>query len=98
MLNKKILLKMEGELNKLSKNKNSLLLFIGTICSIFSIGKLNISISIYIWPFCFLHYLHIKENKFKSFIKVFICIYISNLIRWFGSGDYNIRIINILLF
>ena len=90
MLNKKISLKMEGELNKLSKNKNSLLLFIGTICSIFSIGKLNISITIYIWPFCFLHYLHINENKFKSFIKVFICIYISNLIRWFGSGDYNI--------
>ena len=81
---------MEDELTLFSKHKNSLLLFIGTICSIFSIGKLNIPITIYIWPFCFLHYFHINENKFKSFIKVFIFIYISNLIRWFGSGDYNI--------
>ena len=81
---------MEDELTLLSKHKNSLLLFIGTICSIFSIGKLNIPITIYIWPFCFLHYLHINENKFKSFIKLYICILISNLIRWIGSSNLNI--------
>ena len=81
---------MEDELTLFSKHKNSLLLFIGTICSIFSIGKLNIPITIYIWPFCFLHYLHINENKFKSFIKLYICILISNLIRWIGSSNLNI--------
>ena len=81
---------MEDELTLFSKHKNSLLLFIGTICSIFSIGKLNIPITIYIWPFCFLHYLHINDNKIRSLIKVYICILIANFIRWFGSGDYNI--------
>ena len=74
----------------LSKNKNSLCLIIGTICSIYSIGKWNIPITIYIWPFCFLHYLHINENKIKSFIKVYICILISNLIRWIGCSNLNI--------
>ena len=74
----------------MSKQKNLLLLLIGTIFSIFSIGKLNIPITIYIWPFCFLHYLHINENKIKSFIKVYICILIANFIRWFGSGDNNL--------
>ena len=81
---------MEDELTLFSKHKNSILLFIGTICSIFSIGKLNIPITIYIWPFCFLHYLHINDNKIRSLIKVYICILIANFIRWFGSGDYNI--------
>ena len=81
---------MEVELTLLSKYKNSLLLIIGTICAIFSLGKLNISITIYIWPFCFLHYLHINENKIKSLIKVYICILISNLIRWIGCSNLNI--------
>ena len=81
---------MKDKLTSFSKYNNSLFLFIGTICSIFSIGKLNIPIAIYIWPFCFLHYLHINENKIKSFIKVYICILISNFFRWLGSGDYNI--------
>ena len=74
----------------LSKYKNVLCLIIGTICSIYSIGKWNIPITIYIWPFCFLHYLHINENKMKSFIKVYICILISNLIRWIGCSNLNI--------
>ena len=81
---------MEVELTLLSKYKNSLLLIIGTICAIFSLGKLNISITIYIWPFCFLHYLHINENKINSLIKVYICILISNLIRWIGCSNLNI--------
>ena len=81
---------MEEELTLFSKHKNSLLLFIGTICSIFSIGKLNIPITIYIWPFCFLHYLHINDNKIRSLIKVYICILIANLIRWIGCSDLNI--------
>ena len=71
-------------------NTNFLYLLIGTICSIFSIGKWNIPITIYIWPFCFLHYLHINENKILPFIKVYICILISNLIRWIGCSNLNI--------
>ena len=71
-------------------NKNFSYLLIGTICSIFSIGKWNISITIYIWPFCFLHYLHTNENKISSFIKVYICILFSNLIRWIGCSNLNI--------
>ena len=66
---------MENELLAfISKYKNLFCLIIGTICSIFSIGKLNIPITIYIWPFCFLHYLHINENKIKSLIKVYMYI------------------------
>ena len=72
------------------KHKNFLYLLIGTICSIFSIGKWNIPITIYIWPFCFLHYLHTNENKILHFIKVYICILISNLIRWIGCSNLNI--------
>ena len=71
-------------------NTNFLYLLIGTICSIFSIGKWNIPITIYIWPFCFLHYLHTNENKILPFIKVYICILISNLIRWIGCSNLNI--------
>ena len=72
------------------KHKNFLYLLIGTICSIFSIGKWNIPITIYIWPFCFLHYLHINDNKIRSLIKVYICILIANLIRWIGCSNLNI--------
>ena len=38
-----------------------LYLVVGTIFSVFSIGRYNMVISIYIWPFCFLHYLHKKK-------------------------------------
>ena len=81
---------MADELSFFLMYKNSLYLLIGTICSIFSIGKLNIPITIYIWPFCFLHYLHMNENKIKSLIKIYICILISNLIRWIGCSNLNI--------
>ena len=73
-----------------SKNKNSLYLLTGTILSIFSIGKWNIPITIYIWPFCFLHYLHINNNKIKSLIIVYFCVLIANLIRWIGCSNLNI--------
>ena len=81
---------MADELSFFLMYKNSLYLLIGTICSIFSIGKLNIPITIYIWPFCFLHYLHMNESKIKSLIKIYICILISNLIRWIGCTNLNI--------
>ena len=74
----------------LSNNQNNIYLILGTILSIFSIGKWNISITIYIWPFCFLHYLHINENKIKSILTVYFCVLISNLIRWLGFSNLNI--------
>ena len=81
---------MDDKLTFFSKNKNSLYLLTGTILSIFSIGKWNIPITIYIWPFCFLHYLHINNNKIKSLIIVYFCVLIANLIRWIGCSNLNI--------
>ena len=72
-------------------NQNLFYLFIGTILSIFSIGKWNIPITIYIWPFCFLHYLHLNaNNKILSLIKVYFCVLIANLIRWIGCSNLNL--------
>ena len=81
---------MDDKLTFFSKNKNSLYLLTGTILSIFSIGKWNIPITIYIWPFCFLHYLHINNNKIKSLLIVYFCVLIANLIRWIGCSNLNI--------
>ena len=81
---------MDDKLTFFSKNKNSLYLLTGTILSIFSIGKWNIAITIYIWPFCFLHYLHINNNKIKSLLIVYFCVLIANLIRWIGCSNLNI--------
>ena len=71
-------------------NQNPIYLLTGTILSIYSIGKWNIPITIYIWPFCFLHYLHINENKFISLIKVYFCVLIANLIRWIGCSNLSL--------
>ena len=81
---------MDDKLTFFSKNKNFLYLLTGTILSIFSIGKWNIPITIYIWPFCFLHYLHINNNKIKSLLIVYFCVLITNLIRWIGCSNLNI--------
>ena len=71
-------------------NQNPIYLLTGTILSIYSIGKWNIPITIYIWPFCFLHYLHINENKVISLIKVYFCVLIANLIRWIGCSNLSL--------
>ena len=72
------------------KNQNIIYLLIGTITSILSIGQFNVSITIYIWPFCFLHYLHINTNKIKSLLIVYICLLIANLIRWIGCSNLSL--------
>ena len=75
----------------MDNNKNLILLLTGTILSIFSIGKLNIAIVIYIWPFCFLHYLHLNSNnKLISLLKVYFCVLITNLIRWIGCSNLSL--------
>jgi hypothetical protein len=75
----------------ISNNGFSLIyLLFGTILSIFSIGKWNIPITIYIWPFCFLHYLHINDNKVYSLLIAYAFILIANLIRWIGCSNLNL--------
>ena len=75
----------------MDNNKNLILLLTGTILSIFSIGKLNIAIVIYIWPFCFLHYLHLNSNnKLISLLKVYFCVLITTLIRWIGCSNLSL--------
>ena len=79
--------------NTINQNNglSQIYLLTGTILSIFSIGKWNIPITIYIWPFCFLHYLHINDNKVLSLLKAYICILIANLIRWIGCSNLNLN-------
>jgi hypothetical protein len=70
--------------------KNILYLVVGTIFSVFSIGRYNIVISIYIWPFCFLYYLHKNDSKIIPLIIVSLCLLFSNMLRWIGSTGLNI--------
>jgi len=72
---------MSNFLSTIIENK-IIFLVIGFILSIFSIGRYNISITIYIWPFCFLTYLHNHNTKLWPLIAVSICIIISNIFRW----------------
>ena len=65
-------------------------LIVGFIFSVFSIGRFNSIISIYIWPFCFLTFLHKKESKIKPLIIVYLCLLFSNMIRWIGTTGLNI--------
>ena len=72
------------------KENNILYLIIGTFFSIFSLSQFNIGISIYIWPFCFLRYLHISESKMIPSLIVSLCILAANLIRWVNFAGMSI--------
>ena len=65
-------------------------LVIGFILSVFSIGRYNIPIAIYIWPFCFLTFLHNNNTKLWPLIVVSICIVVSNIFRWISISHTNI--------
>ena len=69
--------------------KKILYLILGTIFSGASIGKYNFPLSIFIWPYCFLTYLHQNEKKLIPLIIISFCLIVGNLIRWFGynRGD-----------
>ena len=72
------------------KDKNIIYLIVGFIFSVFSIGRFNIVISIYIWPFCFLTYLHKRTSKIFPIVAIVICLMFSNMLRWIGSSNLNI--------
>jgi len=74
------------------KDKHIINLVVGFIFSVFSIGRFNILISIYIWPFCFLNYLHNNDSKVIPLVVVSLCLLFSNIIRWIGSSNENIGI------
>ena len=65
-------------------------LIIGFICSIISIGRYNFPLLIFIWPFCFLSYLHQNEKKVVPLIIVSACLIISNILRWLGISNSGI--------
>ena len=72
------------------KENNIFLLIIGFIFSVFSIGRFNMVISIYIWPYCFLSFLHRKESKLCPLIIVSLLIICSNMLRWIGISHLNL--------
>ena len=74
------------------KDNNIIYLVIGFIFSIFSIERYNIVISIYIWPFCFLQYLHKSESKVIPLIIVSLCLLFSNMIRCITQSNLNIGV------
>ena len=71
-------------------HQNIICLLVGTFFSIFSLGRFNITISIFIWPYCFLNYLHNNEKKLKPLLIVSGCLIGSNMLRWIGVSNVNI--------
>ena len=59
-------------------------LILGFIFSIASVGRFNFPLFIFIWPYCFLVYLHKNEKKLIPLIIVSLCLIVSNIIRWIG--------------
>ena len=70
--------------------KKIVYLIFGFIFSSISIGRFNIPLSIFIWPYCFLVYLHQNNKKIFPLIIVSLCLIFSNMIRWFGYNKYSI--------
>ena len=64
-------------------------LILGFIFSITSLGTFNFPLLIFIWPYCFLVYLHQNEKKIISLIIVSVCLIVSNMIRWIGIYEDN---------
>ena len=69
--------------------KKIVYLIFGFIFSITSIGRFNIPLSIFIWPYCFLIYLHQNNKKIFPLIIVSLCLIGSNMIRWLGYNKYS---------
>ena len=65
-------------------------LILGFIFSIISVGRFNFLLSIFIWPYCFLAYLHQNQKKIIPLIIVSACLILSNMIRWIGIESTSI--------
>ena len=74
------------------KEKKIIYLILGFIFSITSIGRFNIPLSIFIWPYCFLFYLHQNNKKVIPLIIVSFCLIVSNMIRWLGYNKFSILV------
>ena len=72
--------------------KKIIYLIIGFIFSITSIGRFNIPLAIFIWPYCFLVYLHQNNKKIFPLIIVSFCLIVSNMIRWLGYNKHSILV------
>ena len=66
------------------QEKKLFYLIFGFIFSIASLGRFNFPLFIFIWPYCFLIYLHQNKRKIIPLIIVSLCLIISNMIRWIG--------------
>ena len=77
-----IYIKMVSKAIEFMKEKQIFYLIAGFFFSIFSIGQFNIAIFIFIWPFCYLNYLHKNEYKLVPSLILSACIWASHLLRW----------------
>ena len=69
-----------------AKDSHIINLVAGIIFCFLSLGRFNILISIYIWPFCFLNYLHSTDIKVKSLLIVSSCLLFANMMKWIGHS------------
>ena len=65
-------------------------LILGFIFSVVSIGRFNFPLSIFIWPYCFLEFLHQNEKKVIPLIIISLCLIFSNILRWIGIYNQSI--------
>ena len=66
------------------REKKIFYLILGFIFSIPSVGRFNFPLLIFIWPYCFLIFLHQNKSKILPLIVVSILLVASNMIRWIG--------------
>lgn len=77
------------------KKSNYLFLLIGIITFLFSSGKWNVPITAWIWPLCFMLFLHEKKSA-KRMLIVLAAMIIDSFIKWKDiSGNY--FVLNIII-
>ena len=69
--------------------KKKYYLILGFIFSVVSIGRFNFPLLIFIWPYCFLEFLHQNEKKVIPILIVSLCLIFSNMLRWIGIYNHN---------
>jgi len=74
------------------QEKKIFYLIVGFIFSIFSVGRFNFPLLIFVWPYCFLRFLHLNNKKLLPLIIVSVLLILSNMIRWIGIYNKSIAI------